>query len=70
MIYMSLTDWYYGYTQEEYDTAKKNVDFLEDKLNNIKKYYYEFTETNKEAEHIKMVRLEMSIKCIKYYYKL
>ena len=65
----SIKDWYYGYSQDEYDTAKKNIIFLEDKLNNIKKFYYEFTSnTNKDEEHERMMRLEMSIKCIKYYY--
>ena len=64
----SIKDQYYGYSQEEYDNAILNINFLDDKLNNLKKYYYEFSEVNKENEHKKMLRLEMSIKCIKYYY--
>lgn len=67
---MSLSTWYYGFTEDEYIRAKQNLDFLNDKLSKINKYYYEYVNTDKEQEYEKIMRLEMCIKCIKYYYNI
>ena len=70
-------DYYYCITKEERSEAIATINFLEEKLEIIKKKIYIDGENRKDINNIfleksknKIKRLEMSIKTINYYYSL
>ena len=70
-------DYYYCITKEERSEAIANINFLEEKIEILKKKIYIDNEARKDISDIflektknKIRRLEMSIKTINYYYSL
>tara|TARA_Y100000401_G_C8240105_1_gene182608 strand:- start:202 stop:387 length:186 start_codon:yes stop_codon:yes gene_type:complete len=61
---MGLYNWYY-YSDEDIYYCNEVVNYLEDRLNKIKN-----SKDLEEQKNIKIKRLELSIKCIKYYHNL
>ena len=70
-------DYYYCITKEERSEAIANINFLEEKIEILKKKIYIDDENRKDVNSIflektknKIRRLEMSIKTINYYFSL
>ena len=64
MGYKTWSDWYNDITEEDVEIANDTINFLKERLANLKSD----NENNKNKK--KIDRLELSIKTIKYYFSM
>lgn len=69
---MSDLSWiqYYYFSVDQIENAKVNIFYLEDKIKNLKEKLSDVDVIQKEKINSHLKRLEMSLMCIKYYYKI
>lgn len=71
---MSDLSWtqYYYFTLDQIEDAKLNIFYLEDKIKNLREKLSCVNINQEEQKKINLHvnRLEMSLMCIKYYYKI
>ena len=71
---MSDLSWtqYYYFSIDEVEDAKVNIFYLEDKIKNLREKLSCINKNQEEQKKINLHvnRLEMSLMCIKYYYKI
>ena len=71
---MSDLSWtqYYYFTLDQIEDAKLNINYLENKINTFREKLSCVNINQEEQKKINLHvnRLEMSLMCIKYYYKI